>query len=174
MKIGVISDTHDNVKNLLLATRYLNAQKVDLIYHCGDWISPFIFEFFYGVCKPSAPVKGVLGNNEGDRYRLLQRIAENNFPLTLEPYTLTDEIGGRKIILYHGQDPKITKSLLQAGQYDVVFTGHTHQPLIETVNKTLHVNPGTVCDAAKSRIIDAPTLAIYDASSNKAKITKFF
>src|SRR4030042_3379962 len=104
MKLGIISDTHDHVKNLLKATKYLNNLKVDLIYHCGDWVSPFLFEFFFNVCKPQAPVKGILGNNEGDRFRLIQRLSKNKYPLILEKHVLTDEIEGKKIALYHGQD----------------------------------------------------------------------
>lgn len=173
MKIGVISDTHDQVKNLLRAVKFLNRQKVKQIYHCGDWVAPFTIEFFFNECKPQAPVKGVLGNNEGDRFRIVQRINEHKLPIELDQHVLEDKIDNRTVALYHGQNKAITASLISCGKYDAVFTGHTHIPINQQHGKTLHLNPGTICDAAKSKLIDDPTLALYDTISNSAQIIKF-
>ena len=41
MRIGVISDTHDNVPMIREAIRRLNALNVDLVLHAGDYVSPF-------------------------------------------------------------------------------------------------------------------------------------
>lgn len=172
MKIGIISDTHDNVKNILKAVEYLNKQQVDLIYHAGDWVAPFVFEFLFWEAKPEAPVKGVFGNNEGDRFRTLQRINKHKLPIKLEAYTLKDEIDGKKVILYHGQDSQITESLINDKQYDLVVTGHTHDPLVKASGERLHVNPGAVCDASNSKLT-TPTLAVYDTKLNQAKIVEF-
>lgn len=173
MKIGIISDSHDHVKNLLQAVKWLNNQKVTIIYHCGDWTSPFVFEFFFNECQPKAKVKGVLGNNEGDRFRLVERIQQHKFPLTLEQHILEDEQANLKIAVYHGQDNHITQSLLDSSRYDLVLTGHTHQPLIEKKGSVIHVNPGTICDAARSQIIDHPTLAVFDTDSKQTEIINF-
>jgi len=172
MKIGIISDTHDHAKNLLKAFSFLNQQKVDLIYHCGDWVSPFIFEFFFNVCRPNAPVKSVLGNNAGDVFMTLQRLGKNKFPLQLEPYTLKDQVDNKQIILYHGHDKNITEALTHSGLYDLVISGHTHQSLVEKLGNTLHINPGTTCGTNSSTIF-TPTLAIYETDTNQAKIIKF-
>lgn len=173
MKIGIISDTHDHVSNIKAAVTYLNAQNVDRIYHCGDWVAPFTFEFFFTECQPQAPVIAVLGNNEGDRYRLVQRLNDSQLPISLDQHTNQDEFDGKKAILYHGQDKRITAALIKSGLYDLVCTGHTHQSLIEKVGQTLHINPGPVTNSAKSKIIDNPTLAIYDSTTHTAKIIEF-
>jgi len=42
MKIGVISDTHDQQELILQSVQKLNEADVGLVIHCGDWVSPFI------------------------------------------------------------------------------------------------------------------------------------
>ena len=166
MKIGILADSHDHVVNLKKAITFFNAEKVELIYHCGDWVSPFVFEFLYWECKPEAPVKGVFGNNEGDRFRIVERISTHKLPVVIRQHTLAEEVDDKRIIIYHGQDKAITSTLINSGTYDLVLTGHTHLPLTEMVGKTLHINPGTTCDAAQSKIIETPTVAIYNSNFN--------
>jgi len=36
MLIGIISDTHDNARNLLKAVELFNEKEVGLVIHCGD------------------------------------------------------------------------------------------------------------------------------------------
>jgi len=173
MKIGIISDSHDHIKNLAKAIQYLNSQSVELIYHCGDWISPSTIRFLFLECKPKAQVKGVLGNNHGDILRTLKRIQENNILVTLEQNFLQDKVDGKNIAVYHGQDKGITQALIRSSLYHVVFTGHTHKAVNQIVNKTLHLNPGGISDDQDSKISDNQSLAIYDTKSNKARIIKF-
>ena len=92
MKIGILADSHDHVVNLKKAITFFNAEKVELIYHCGDWVSPFVFEFLYWECKPEAPVKGVFGNNEGDRFRIVERISTHKLPVVIRQHTLAEEV----------------------------------------------------------------------------------
>jgi hypothetical protein len=124
-------------------------------------------------CQPHAPFKGVLGNNEGDLFMLCERINEFKFPLELSHHTLSGRLDGKKYIIYHGQDNYLTESLIISQKYDLVLTGHTHIPLIESQGKTLHCNPGTVSDAANFDIIKSPTLAIYDTRKHQANIIEF-
>jgi predicted phosphodiesterase len=41
MRIGLISDTHDNVPMIKEVIRRLNGLEVSLVLHAGDYISPF-------------------------------------------------------------------------------------------------------------------------------------
>lgn len=41
MKIGIISDTHDQVEKIKKAISIFNKEKVFLVYHLGDFCSPF-------------------------------------------------------------------------------------------------------------------------------------
>src|ERR687898_838934 len=59
MKIGLISDTHDNIQNIQKATSLFNDKKVSFAIHAGDVVSPEAVEAFSGV-----KLIGVLGNND--------------------------------------------------------------------------------------------------------------
>jgi uncharacterized protein len=66
MKVGVISDTHDQIENILKAVELLNQEKVELVVHCGDWVAPFTLKFYHAL---KCPIKGIFGNNDGDKFR---------------------------------------------------------------------------------------------------------
>lgn len=62
MKIGLISDTHDNIQNIRKAVRKFNDKHVDVvIIHAGDFVNPIAVESLAGVT-----LVGVLGNNDTD------------------------------------------------------------------------------------------------------------
>ena len=61
MKIGLISDTHDNIENILKAVRKFNSRRVDIVLHAGDFVSPIVLESFAGI-----KLVGILGNNDID------------------------------------------------------------------------------------------------------------
>ena len=80
MKIGVISDTHDQRLPIRQAISVFNSEKVSLVVHCGDWVSPFSAAWFAALKCNSAksgmhnrvkpdlcPIKGVFGNNDGHK-----------------------------------------------------------------------------------------------------------
>ncbi len=136
MKIGLISDTHDNVRNIQKATSLFNYKKVSFVIHAGDMVSPEAVEAFSGV-----KLIGVLGNNDLEIERLT-----NAF----------DKIGGQLkgefcevehddliFAIYHGTNTKRKESLVYSGKYDVVVFGHTHRIQNIKVGRTLVVNPGT-------------------------------
>lgn len=61
MKIGLISDTHDNIENILKAVTAFKDENVDVVLHAGDYVFPKSVESFAGV-----KLIGVLGNNDTD------------------------------------------------------------------------------------------------------------
>jgi len=99
MKIGIISDTHDNLHAIARAVEVFNNEKCELVLHAGDYIAPFTI-------KPLSNLRskliGVFGNNDGDKILLLQRFKEKGFELYPSPYEL--EFNGKKILLTHFPD----------------------------------------------------------------------
>jgi len=72
MLVGIISDTHDNLPALKKAIQIFKENKIEMLIHCGDWVSPFVFEFFDVEMESlKIPVKTVVGNNPGDIKRTL-------------------------------------------------------------------------------------------------------
>lgn len=61
MRLGVISDTHDNVRAVERAVSVFEREGCDTLVHCGDFIAPPVLPFFEGF-----EVHGVLGNNDGE------------------------------------------------------------------------------------------------------------
>ena len=136
MKIGLISDTHDNIQNIEKSVLIFNDKQVSFVIHAGDIVSPEAVEAFKGV-----KLIGVLGNN--DKY----------VPELIDAF---DKIGGQLkgefcemeqdnliFAIYHGTNLRRKELLIQSGKYDVVVCGHTHKVENKNVGKTLVINPGT-------------------------------
>lgn len=172
MIIGVVSDTHDQLDNVEKAIQYFIKEKVELIIHCGDWVSPFVPQFIYKKFPEfPIPIKSVFGNNEGDHFRFFERKAKWNIEYCKD--TLELEIQNRKMIVYHGVSRAITQALIESKTYDVVFTGHTHIAVNETINGVLHLNPGALINFANGEITNnSLSIALYYPKTNSAKIIK--
>ncbi|MGC9114708.1 MAG: metallophosphoesterase [Fervidicoccaceae archaeon] len=143
MKIGVISDTHDNLALATKWARFFEREKVNAIVHLGDNNSPFIFKNIFE--KFQGMGYAVLGNNDGDRV-LIGRLA-NVFNIKIAEYIMIQEIDGMKIIFMHGfgspeQTRLIVDSLAKSGNFSAILYGHTHEPRVETLYGTFILNPG--------------------------------
>ena len=174
MKIGVISDTHDNLMSMQQALDIFKQQAVDLIVHCGDWVAPFAVEYF-SQNSGDIPVMGVIGNNIGDT----RQVAKRN-PLLAKPILFAerhvlevDIENGRKIACCHGHDRPTLEALISCKKYQAIFTGHTHKVRNEVIDGVLVLNPGTTCHASEGKIIPEATIAIYDSLANTAEIISF-
>ena len=167
MLIGIISDTHDNARNLLKAVELFNKKKVGLVIHCGDWVSPFMPDFCNKLrCK----IISVFGNNEGDIFRFLKRHEKNKWNIEFERECIEINIDGKKIAAYHGHSKPLLQSLIKSQDYDAVFSGHNHKASVEKKGKTLHVNPGSISGVCESKLSDEITVAVYDTKTNNAEI----
>ena len=65
MKIGIISDTHDNLDNVQKSVELFKSQKVSVVFHAGDYVDSEIVRSFSGI-----KLIGILGNNDLDRIRI--------------------------------------------------------------------------------------------------------
>lgn len=172
MIVGVISDTHDRLDSLAKGLAIFKREQVAMIIHCGDWVSPFTLEFFDGLIEDmSVPVYSVFGNNPGDIVRVIEGNLKMKQPITIGRYMTQEvEIEGRKTVICHGQDRVVLKALIDSGNFDAVFTGHTHAVRNETVGKTLVFNPGSTAYVCEGKIIDKASVGIYRSETNKADV----
>ncbi len=58
MKIGILSDTHDDIENVQEAINIFNKNEVNLVIHAGDYTSPGVIQEFQ---KLRSKLIGVLG-----------------------------------------------------------------------------------------------------------------
>ena len=95
MKLGIMSDSHDNLPLIAQAVELFNSEKVDLVLHAGDFVSPFTAMPFRGL---NARLVGVFGNNDGDKPALISRFKDIG---ELHEDYRELELAGRKIALMH-------------------------------------------------------------------------
>ncbi|OIP66092.1 MAG: hypothetical protein AUK30_03155 [Nitrospirae bacterium CG2_30_70_394] len=118
MRIGVISDTHDQLPAEVAAV----FAGVDAILHAGDVCSAALL----GQLAAIAPTTAVRGNNDRD--------------LTDLPEVATVELGGHRLWLIHD----LGRLLAEPASDGVacVVSGHTHRPLNARRGTILYFNPG--------------------------------
>ena len=163
MKIGVISDTHDNLEMIKRAVDLFNSEGVELVIHAGDFVSPFTEKPFRAL---NAKFVGIFGNNDGDKL-LLREKYRGIGELSEEPLVL--EMNARKIVVTH--KPKIVEALVASRIYDVVIFGHTHKAEVRKVKEekgkeVLVLNPGECC----GYLTGQKTVAILDLETLSARI----
>lgn len=175
MLIGIITDTHDNLFGLKKAIQIFKERKIEMLVHCGDWVSPFTLEFFDREMKElKIPIKSVVGNNPGDIKRTIMSNSKMINPIEWpKTVMLTFDVEGKNIVVYHGDDREILSTLIDSQKYDVILTGHTHAVRNEIVGRTLIINPGNTCYACEGEITEKASIAIYNSTTNKAEILYF-
>ncbi|MFQ6034131.1 MAG: metallophosphoesterase [Candidatus Bipolaricaulia bacterium] len=157
MKLGIISDTHDNMPKIARAVELFNREKVDLVLHAGDFISPITANEFK---RLKAKLIGVFGNNDGDKLYLLKRY--KGIGELYEDYREL-ELDGRRIVLMH--QPKFLDALIASKKYDVITYGHTHEHDLRK-GPPLLLNPGEDGGWLSGRT----TVAIADLQTMEAEI----
>ncbi len=158
MKIGVISDTHDNVPMTAKAVSVFNDEGCSLVIHAGDYCSPFAL-------APLAKLKckwlGVYGNNDGDKKALA---IKSDGMIVDHPYNY--DLSDKKIIITHElEDIADLQGKLERGDVHIIIYGHTHKVDIRKIRNTLVVNPGECGGWLSGR----STVAIIDLKTMEAR-----
>jgi putative phosphoesterase len=168
MLVGIMSDTHDHLPLVDKAIKKLIHEKVELVLHAGDYVSPFVISHF----KPyKSKFIGVFGNNDGDHEFLKRRFAE--FGLEIHGLFAELKIDGLRVALLHGGESggppgasELLKSLISSECYDVIVHGHVHEAKAYKKGKTLIIDPGEVC----GYLTEKPSIAVLDTKKLEAKI----
>ncbi|MFN5890212.1 MAG: YfcE family phosphodiesterase [Bacteroidota bacterium] len=156
MEIAILSDIHDNLKNLDWTLSFLTSRNISHAIFCGDFCSPFVIN---SLGKSGIEVHAVLGNNDGDRFNI-QKNAQNFPNIHLYGEYFGDE--NNIVVLdsvrfgcthYHFY----AKTMVKTGWYDVVCFGHSHQQHKQKFGNALLINPGEIAGNFSS-----PSFAIYD------------
>lgn len=164
MRIGAISDTHDNLPQIEKVVKFLNDQKVDLALHAGDYVAGFVVP---KLAKLNCRLVGVFGNNDGDHELLKKRFSETSNCTIHERFTQVQAEGFR-IALLHGHETELLDAVIASGYFDAVVHGHSHFLSIQKKGKTLVINPGEVCGYLTGKC----TVALLDTAKQEAKIAE--
>lgn len=154
MKLGILSDSHQNLKNLEEAAKWLvEKEKVDLLVHLGDEYddAKILEKFKVGLIK----VPGVFSSYYQD---------------AKIPNRLIKDFSSKKVLISHTEKihkndppPEIKElinpeEVIAKKEVDIAFVGHTHIPRIEDRNGVLILNPGHLKDweSEKKKVIFPP------------------
>lgn len=132
MKIGILSDSHDNIPKIRAAITFFNDANCDMVIHAGDFISPFSVKEFKNLIPR---LVCVFGNNDGEKLGLKRILGDQ---VHLAPHHI--KIDGKKVLICH--EPYELAALIQSQVYDVIIYGHTHDIDIRQEKKTTVINPG--------------------------------
>ncbi len=163
MKIAILSDSHDNVKNIEKFLEEIKKEGIKEIIHLGDLCAPFMLKIL--LAKFDGKIHLTFGNVEGDEWMMTKFAFESNSRATYYKPFGEIEIDSKKIAFVHY--PEFAKGFALGGNYDAVFYGHNHQQKEEQVGKTLLVNPGNTAG-----VTHEPGFAIYDTEENKVEFRK--
>lgn len=133
MRIGVVSDTHNQLRNVARIVELLNRAGVERVIHTGDVTQAKTLRALAGL---EAPLHGVYGNND-ERQALAAVAAELGFAFDDGPLELC--FAGRRVVVVH--DPLELEAVTLAPG-DVALHGHTHRRTVERRRGALVFNPG--------------------------------
>lgn len=133
MRVGVMSDTHDNLRNVARIVELLNDADVERVVHTGDVSQAKTLD---ALAALKAPLFGVWGNNDRERDPLDRACTRHGFDFAEPGRELV--WAGRRILVVH--DPREID--LHLDEHHVVLHGHDHRHRVERVGRTLVVNPG--------------------------------
>lgn len=160
MIIGVCSDIHDNLENLRKMMTIYEERQVEAIVFCGDFCSPIPSRVITAEFK--GDIHCVFGNGDGDRF-LIAGVAKQNPHLKLYGQHAVVDFDGVKVAATHY--PFYANALARTGDYQAVFSGHTHKANIERFGDCLNLNPGEVMG-----FTGEASCAVYETVKNEAEI----
>jgi len=161
--IGIMSDSHDNLKAIQDAVLFFNERNVTTVLHAGDIISPFTARAFKDL---DAKLYFVFGNNDGDKITLKSWFEDFGAEACGDLGDL--EIDGRRIALLHGTSETVVRALAASGDFHVVIRGHTHDAGVVDVEGTPVINPGETAGVLTGQ----RTVAILDTSTLDVEVVK--
>jgi len=162
MRIGVVSDTHNHLRNTRRIVELFNAAGVEQVVHTGDITQPKVLHALRGL---DAPLAGVFGNNDLERRELEATCSELDFHFRDPPLHL--DWGGRRVVVVH--DPRDLAALsLEPGT--LALHGHTHCTTTRRhEDGGLAFNPGECA----GMIAGANTVGVVDLFDLRVELLRF-
>ncbi len=158
MLIGVISDTHNNTKNIDKIIALFNNEKVNLVIHTGDITNAETLKKFSLL---NCPLTGVFGNNDRSEVGLQEVCEEYNFKFQEPPLSLV--LDEKRVVVFHEPD-LINEYVKDSGEIDIILHGHTHRYREEKIRDTIYFNPGESAGSLEGKsalgLIDTKNLTV--------------
>ncbi|QDU31588.1 phosphodiesterase [Anatilimnocola aggregata] len=149
MKIGILSDTHNEFARARRAAELLQAHGAEVLIHCGDISEPELIP-----CIAIMPCYFTFGNHDADMVPHLERAIAAAQGISLG-WGAEIELDGKRIAVAHGHTHIDVRRLL-ATKPDYLLSGHLHFPVVRQQDGVRRICPGALHRA------DEYTVAILD------------
>jgi len=157
--VGVVSDTHNNIKNIKKIIHLFNEQQVDLVIHTGDISKAATLKIFSNL---DCPLVGVFGNNDRIEEGLEEVCKDYNFMFREPPLSLILE--NKKIAVFH--EPDLIEGHIKDNQdTNLILHGHTHRYKEEIIDGIIYFNPGESAGSMEGK----SAIGLIDMSNLKIK-----
>jgi uncharacterized protein len=137
MKIGLISDTHNDQRNVKQAIARFQQEGITTLLHAGDVTNARTLRLFKGFDLYVA--RGNMDRDPG-----LRQVAESMFGMGRFEMIHRLTLDGVRIALTHGDHYHEYKQLIGSQTYNYVIRGHTHRRQDEWIDSTRVINPGAL------------------------------
>jgi putative phosphoesterase len=145
MRIGILSDTHDQLARTSRAVAMLGGAGAEVLIHCGDLTGTDIVHEC-GIF----PCYFVFGNNDFDEEGL--RAAMNVVGGVCLGMAGEITLDGKRIAVTHGDVIRDVKRLAAASP-DYLLFGHTHVPTDHRDGTIRYINPGAIHRAEEHTVV---------------------
>jgi hypothetical protein len=138
MQLGILSDTHDNLLNLLAALEIFREQGTDTLIHCGDLTGLEMISHFSGF-----RIIYTFGNMDfstGTIKKRIEKMCEDNFA----GLVFKGQFENIPVAATHSHIEGELSALISSQHYKWVFHGHTHKKRDEIIHGVRVVNPGAL------------------------------
>ncbi len=136
MKVGIITDTHDQQGLLTKAIEVFREHHVGCILHAGDITSPSTAHTLASI--DHVKFIGVFGNCDFDKSSLEGVVRGQQGEIHRGAYK--GNIQDKKLLMAH--EPRNLGNMPITGDFDLIVYGHTHVQDIHRQGNTLIINPG--------------------------------
>jgi putative phosphoesterase len=156
MRLGILSDTHDELARTRLAVQLLRDEGAEALVHCGDLSSPPIV-----MACAVLPFWFVFGNQDANNVPALQQAAAESGAICLG-WSGEIDLDGRLIAVAHGHvSYDIRRALASRPRY--LLSGHSHVASERRDGLVRRINPGALGEA------DQWTVALLDLQGDELR-----
>ena len=159
MKVGLLSDTHNHLRETRRALDLLVQHGATHLVHCGD-AGEAVVDLLAAVClEHGLRAHVALGNcDRSDDARYAPQPA--GIERGISPEFMLAE---KRCVAVHGDNAHRLESVSTSGEFDYVFTGHTHVRSDRRIGKTRVLNPGSPVRPRSG----PPSVALLDLETDR-------
>jgi putative phosphoesterase len=183
VKLAIVSDVHCNIEGLRIALDLM--APYDQLWCAGDSVFQFRWSNEVVELLRDLGARVVLGNHEetllgpdGARALASTKVRQDLVDwLRAQPYRLTEEVDGKKVVMTHGSPWEPWKDYhyphesiwARAAELDcdTLIVGHTHFQMAQRHGRVLVINPGSAGDPRDHRNGFQLSCATWDTTTGE-------